>query len=278
MKTIVQVNIYRVRGDTPEYLLLLRNDGGMPFWQPVSMEVSGSLSVHAALQEAMQTQAGISSHKRLSQPIYTYEWYAHGEKGRDIVFAAEVDVETEAAVDGTEFTELAWLPFDKAMQTLKWNGNKEALRILHAAVSTEVEQMLRERAAAAEAAERQEAARRQAAEAEAAEAARRAKIAAEIREAVTTPIPAMYQPRAARRGPAPMPLQRPKSDRPPVVIPLPVYAGPDATPPPDISNLPIAQAPAFRRLPLQPQAPAPPRYQGPQGPYRPQHPPQPTQS
>ena len=250
MRTIVQVMIYRVRGDRPDYLLLLRNDGGTPFWQPVSQDVEGQGTVVKVLETAMLAQAGIGQHKRLSQPIYTYEWYAHGQQGRDIVFAAEVDVETEVRVDGQTFTDHAWLPFAEAQQGLKWNGNKEALRILHSAVNAELESQARARAAAAAEAARLAEAEHQAMEAAAAEAARRARLAAEIREAVTSPVPLMYsQPQAQRPAPPPVPAKRP----PGVVIPLPVYSGPNATPPPDVSNLPIA--PAFSRLPRDPYQP-----------------------
>lgn len=247
MQTIVQVQIYRVRDDAPEYLLLLRGDEGTPFWQPVSQAVSGETLALKALEAAMQSQAGISSHKRLSQPIHTYEWYASGQQGKDIVFAAEVEPDTEARVDGQQFTDHAWLPFNQAVQQVKWNGNKEALRILQAAVGVELEQQANARQVTAAEAARQAEAERQFAQAAEADAARRAKMAAEIREAVATPVPLMYRQPEPKR-PAPPPL--PDANRPaPMVIPLPVYNGPDATPPPETSSLPIAPAPAFRRPP-----------------------------
>ncbi len=142
MKTIVQVNIYRLHGDTPEFLLFRNKDENDHFWQPVSQEVIGDGDIGDTMKQALEEQAGVRSYKRLSQEMYTYEWYAPkdngGQQGRDIVFAAELETSTEVTAHPDHYDDFAWLPYDEAVQHLKWNGNKEALRRLRDQIAKDI--------------------------------------------------------------------------------------------------------------------------------------------
>lgn len=147
MKTIVQINVYRVQVDNPEFLLFRRTNKGDSFWQPISEEVRDSETVADTLKRALDTQASIGitdlGFMHLSSEMYTYEWYAHGQQGRDIVFAAEVEATVEIVAKAgiaskDEVSQFAWLSYDDAIQNLKWNGNKEALRRLRNHVTDDI--------------------------------------------------------------------------------------------------------------------------------------------
>jgi len=140
MNTIVQVNIYRKGPDgNYEFLMLKRKeasaDGG--FWQPVTGKAMTSAAVAETLRNEIINETGIKHFKHLSDELYTYEWYSNGEKGRDIVFAAEVEPTTTITLNPKKHETFEWLPYEEATQRLKWEGNRESLRRLHKHLESE---------------------------------------------------------------------------------------------------------------------------------------------
>jgi hypothetical protein len=131
LPTVVQINIYREVNDHFEYLLLKRIDHDDKFWQVITEPVASHHTLADTLKQAEETQIGVRGFKHLSHEMYSYEWYARGDRGRDIVFAAELDPSTAIYPDHSRYSEYAWLPFEEAVARLKWNGNKEALRRLN---------------------------------------------------------------------------------------------------------------------------------------------------
>ncbi len=207
MKTIVQVNIYRLQGDTPEFLLFKRAKQSEDdrFWQPASKEISGENSIADIMSQTLEERAGIRTYKRLSPEIYTYEWYDPkengGQQGRDVVFAVELESDTQITADSDRYSDFAWLSYDEAVQKLKWNGNIEALRRLRDRIGVEA-------IAAAEARAKAEAVR-----------------IADEKAQHTTYIPTL--------PPEPQPtlnLSNPYGPQTftPTVIQIPIYQGPDA--------------------------------------------------
>ena len=130
LQTVVQLNIYRDMDGRFEYLLLRRIDHEAQFWQVVTEPVASGSTIADALREAVAEQVGVRGFRHLSHETYSYEWYAGDERGRDIVFAAEVSPQAVIRLDEGRYNAYAWLPAAEAVQRLKWNGNKQALRQL----------------------------------------------------------------------------------------------------------------------------------------------------
>jgi ADP-ribose pyrophosphatase YjhB (NUDIX family) len=132
LQTLIQINLYRFRHGQFEYLLLKRIDkDDDSFWQPITEKVSIDGDVAAAVKKAAFEQAGLHGFKHLDKDMYSYEWFAGEERGRDIVFAAEVAAETEIVTDDTRYSAFEWFDYQEALLHLKWDGNKTALRELH---------------------------------------------------------------------------------------------------------------------------------------------------
>lgn len=146
VQTIVQVNIYRSRNNTYEYLLLKQIDGNDDhFWQPVSQAIENEDAIAEALKLAAKQQAGIDNFKLVDQNFYSYDWYAKPKatrpekQGRNIVFAAEVGAKSLILPDLTRYSSFEWLSFKQALLWLKWDGNKRALRELQDRLESQIQ-------------------------------------------------------------------------------------------------------------------------------------------
>lgn len=131
MQTVVQINVYREKGGQFEFLLLKRIDHDDKFWQPVTEPVLASSTLADTLRQAASEQIGVHGFKHLSHEMHSYEWYAHGERGRDIVFAAELSLTAAITPDSSRFSTYQWFNAEQAILHLKWNGNKDAIRNLN---------------------------------------------------------------------------------------------------------------------------------------------------
>jgi len=130
LQTVVQLNIYRQKGGRFEYLLLKRIDTDSKFWQVITEPVHHASTLGDTLRHAASEQVGLRGFKHLSHETYSYEWYTHGERGRDIVFAAEISPEATITLDQHRYNAFEWLPIDEAARRLKWDGNRAALKKL----------------------------------------------------------------------------------------------------------------------------------------------------
>lgn len=127
----VQLNVYRQAADGRyEYLLLNRTDQGQAIWQFITQRVTQSDTLIDSLRQAAIEQAGLHGFKQLSQQTYSYEWYAGNQRGRNIVFAAEVSPGAAITISDPRFSTYAWLPYADAVQRVEWNGSKQALEQL----------------------------------------------------------------------------------------------------------------------------------------------------
>lgn len=131
LQTHIQINFYRMNYGQFEYLILKRVDHEKDFWQAVTEQVKEGGDIAETVKRAAAEQVGIRNFKRLSEEMYSYEWYTHGQRGRDIVFAAEVTPETTIDLDTSRYSDFQWLPYEQAVQHIKWSGAKDALQGLH---------------------------------------------------------------------------------------------------------------------------------------------------
>jgi len=131
LTTHIQINFYRMNSGRFEYLILKRIDEQNDFWQGVTQQVADGEDIAITVKQAASKQVGVRSFAKLSEEMYTYEWYTHGQRGRDIVFAAELTPQATITLDTARYSEYQWLPFEAAVQYLKWLGAKDALRDLH---------------------------------------------------------------------------------------------------------------------------------------------------
>lgn len=130
--THLQINFYRMNYGKFEYLLLKRADSDKDFWQAVTAQIMPGSDIGSAVKRATLEQVGVTHVKRLSEEMYSYEWYtAAGERGRDIVFAAELDLQTPIQPDSNKYSTYQWLSYDEAWLQVKWRGAKDALKDLH---------------------------------------------------------------------------------------------------------------------------------------------------
>jgi 8-oxo-dGTP pyrophosphatase MutT (NUDIX family) len=130
-QTVIQINIYRYKAGKLQFLLFKRIDEDNDhFWQPISLAAGEDEPIDETLKKAAEQQAGISELHYLGQELYSYEWYSHGQRGRDIVFAAEVAPQTLVFPDLKQHSKFAWMPYKEALLKLTWDGNKKSLRQL----------------------------------------------------------------------------------------------------------------------------------------------------
>lgn len=130
-QTVIQINVYRYKNGVPQFLLLKRiDDDNDHFWQPISQAITDDEAIDQTLQKAADHQAGITQLHYLGKELYSYEWYSRGQRGKDVVFAAEVVHETMIFPDLKRYDTFAWMPYKEALLKLAWDGNKKSLRQL----------------------------------------------------------------------------------------------------------------------------------------------------
>jgi hypothetical protein len=129
--TYIQINFYRMMYGRFEYLVLKPIGEDKDLWQAVTQQVSATSDIANTVKQAAIEQVGVRSFVRLSEEMYTYEWYTHGQRGRDIVFAAELDPRAVITIDTSRYSQFQWLPFEAALLSLKWLGAKDGLRDLN---------------------------------------------------------------------------------------------------------------------------------------------------
>jgi len=130
--TIVQLNLYRFINDRFEYLVFKRvaEDSEDQIWQPISETLRDGEEVEDALPRIAASHAGIDKLEHMSNSTYSYDWYSHGESGRDMVFAAQLPNNTPILPDLDRYITFEWLPRNAAIARIKWSGSKEAIRQL----------------------------------------------------------------------------------------------------------------------------------------------------
>ncbi len=138
----VECILFRKRGGVEEFLLLKRIAEKGGFWQPpcggVEKEDDSLLS---ACYREIQEETGITKHQiiRVFEDVHVFTMhndYLTGEKSSPLteyVFGFEVDPLVDVRLDVNvcvEHEEFRWVPFDEALEMLKWGDNKDAFKNL----------------------------------------------------------------------------------------------------------------------------------------------------
>jgi dATP pyrophosphohydrolase len=131
--------IFRKKEDSYEFLLLKRIKEKGGFWQPPSggVEDSDDSRLNAAFRE-VQEETTIKKEDilRVIENIHSFkikEHYITGEPINPItehVYGFEVGDDIKISIDNNvypEHEEFKWVNFEKALEMLKWDNNKEGL-------------------------------------------------------------------------------------------------------------------------------------------------------
>lgn len=126
---VAQGIVYRSANDGLEFLVLKRvpSDGG--FWQAVTGTIEDGEDELTTLKRELNEEAGITNPMHISELLHTYEWATPDLEGKDHVFAVEVLPEMVIKIELKEHEEYLWLPLEKAVEKLKFDGNKNSMRL-----------------------------------------------------------------------------------------------------------------------------------------------------
>lgn len=133
----IQVFIYRVSGDTREYLLfkrVKRADLGLSsFWQGITGGVERGEEIKQAATREISEEAGCKIFN-LSEAVYSYsfpmkkEWISKYPKGTEVihehVFVTQSDKDP---ILSDEHTEFGWFEYPEAISMLAFAESKKAL-------------------------------------------------------------------------------------------------------------------------------------------------------
>jgi lipoyl(octanoyl) transferase len=124
--------VYRRAPQGLEFLLVKRvpEDGG--FWQAITGTIDEGERAIETLKRELVEEAGITNPLHISEKLEDYSWGGEeqGIIGNDQVFAVEVTPDTQIIIEPTEHSEFKWLPLQDAVTLLKYDGNKNSMRIV----------------------------------------------------------------------------------------------------------------------------------------------------
>jgi dATP pyrophosphohydrolase len=134
ISTIVEVCVFRVVRNEPEYLLLKRSDSEKLYpgtWQIVTgMIRDGESALKAALREVRE-ETGLSQ-KRFWTVPYVTSFYDPLEDAIHLapMFAAEVDGSREPKLS-SEHQSIRWCSCKEAQRILVWPGQRQGVQVVH---------------------------------------------------------------------------------------------------------------------------------------------------
>ena len=130
----VEICIFKFEQDQPRYLLLHRAKTEKVYpnsWQFVTGEIEGNEQGEQAALRELQEETGFAPKAFWVVP-YVNSFYDPKNDFINMspVFAIQVGSGSEPKLS-PEHDEYQWCSFDDALRTLTWNGQREALRIIH---------------------------------------------------------------------------------------------------------------------------------------------------
>ena len=131
---MVEVCVFRMVKDRPEYLLLRRaaDEEVYPgLWQIVTGTIEeGETALHAALREMKEETGLVATHFWVAP--FTGTFYDHRRDAVNLVpfFAAQVGGSDMPCLS-TEHSVCVWLPLVQARNRLVWPGQRAGLSVVH---------------------------------------------------------------------------------------------------------------------------------------------------
>lgn len=126
--TIVQNIVYRKKEDVFEVLLLKRTEERGGFWNVVNGTLEESESIDDCRKRELFEEAGIKNILSWSDEISRFNFDYKGKTMTVMAFAAQV-TEDQDVVINSEHTEYKWVSFDEAIEMMKFDDDKNGLRI-----------------------------------------------------------------------------------------------------------------------------------------------------
>lgn len=128
---IALASVYRKRDDDIEFLIIKRVPHDGDFWQPVTGGIEPGETPKQAATREVSEEVGIYNFLHVSEEIMRSEWITDdGRHGTDILHAVEVHVDSEVTLS-EEHEDYMWLSLEDAIQVLKYENNKQALRAIY---------------------------------------------------------------------------------------------------------------------------------------------------
>ncbi|MGH7196238.1 MAG: NUDIX hydrolase [Candidatus Saccharimonadales bacterium] len=129
---VAHAQVYRVKDEQVEFLLIRRvpEDGG--FWQPVTGGIESDEKIRDAVLREVHEETGLADFLYVSDVLHRTHWLHErsGRKATDLVHAIEVAATVEVALSD-EHDDYLWLPFERAIEQLHFDGNQESMRIVY---------------------------------------------------------------------------------------------------------------------------------------------------
>ncbi len=129
LPVIVQSIVYRKRGGDFEVLLLKRTEERGGFWNAVNGTLERDESVAECRTRELSEETGIRDVLQWSDELNRFSFQHQGSPFVVVVYAAEVATD-QLVVINEEHTEYRLVSFDEALQMMKFDDDKNGLRIL----------------------------------------------------------------------------------------------------------------------------------------------------
>lgn len=127
LPVIAQTIVYRKKGGNFEVLLLKRTEERGGFWNVVNGTLEFDESIVECRARELSEEAGIKDVLRWSDEINRFSFQYHESPFVVVVYAAEVATD-QSVIINEEHTEYTWVSFDKALQMMKFDDDKNGLR------------------------------------------------------------------------------------------------------------------------------------------------------
>ena len=131
----VEVIIFKLVDRIPHYLLLKRIPSRGGFWQPVTGGVNAGEDFALAAKREAEEETGVSEFLNFYEDVHFFEFNSigYGHRGEH-VYGAQIKTDAEIILS-SEHDGMKWCTLDEALDTLKYESNKEGVRKLAILIS-----------------------------------------------------------------------------------------------------------------------------------------------